>query len=1021
MKICFATEVTYPNYVNRIKVSSLKDFLDKKLYDFEISYYISTNMPNEFSEYESNEYIKVFDVENLRKENIKSKELELLPEDPTGLYPARYPWNLRRFIIEKAAIDGFDYVVYVDADNMFHGHISGEDIYKELLSRYEPNSVQTNSTIFKYVNKTPDDVFHYHKSYIEHFSLDFEDEQYDTIDGPCQVFIGKTNKDILRFISNWHNFTEFGYKKEFGYGYGNNKHGNLSFVIPISGFKLKWNSFPFYPNHVYDDRYTHENNHNTDIGIKSEKIIEKNSNESINNTAITDEQDTLTFFLKKYSSDKFASGYSIIYDKIFENFKKEKLKILEIGVGTISITPLENMSSVPGTMYGWKEKHPSYEPGSSLRAFRDYFPNSELFGIDIQPDCLIDEDRIKTFLVDSTNEEQSTKIFQNDFFDLIIDDGDHSLESRINTLHNFYPKLKNKGLYFIESVINLDKLISFLDKSELNYQILNDNILMIRRSNEPFNKLQEVTEQKVQQEYNFVDEIKLEFFNEDKEFKINGYKFADRGFFINLEKSKDRLKLVIDQINKYKIEGLNRFEALTDEMIQFSCTKSHLKVFENSLIDDFEIIFVAEDDFMIEDVCYHPKINNINFFDSISKIHHDLKNVEWDVLLFGCNPKAPLIPITDNLAVANKSTGAWAYLIKKKAYRFLLKNSNYKKDYIAIDDWLPLLNDNGFITLTTIPLTINHGVNLVSTLQPSGPVNYDGWIKGSYHKFLYDIYNFDKNDEFSLEKNITLVITGHFVENFTFYLNYLLHSLPDELKKCKILVNYDETNEKDIGFDKLKLESFFKDIKHSMNTSISYSKGGLISSIKNVLDKIKTPYFIFLEHDWVFLHKTEINFNKLIQVFNKHNFVNAIWFSKDDNQLRGFEICYDIDGTTTPFEREDRVNDCDLITSCRWSNNPAIFRLSKFKDWYDNIIKNEYVDIVNQAASNVEETMIPYYRNQIKELGWNTVKDNWGTYLYGKIGEGPYVGHTDASKRYQGHNKSQPEINGENYIKNNPL
>jgi hypothetical protein len=65
MKICFATEVTYHSYVNRIKVSSLKDFLDKKLYDFEISYYISTNMPNEFSEYESNEYIKVFDVENI--------------------------------------------------------------------------------------------------------------------------------------------------------------------------------------------------------------------------------------------------------------------------------------------------------------------------------------------------------------------------------------------------------------------------------------------------------------------------------------------------------------------------------------------------------------------------------------------------------------------------------------------------------------------------------------------------------------------------------------------------------------------------------------------------------------------------------------------------------------------------------------------------------------------------------------------------------------------------------------------
>lgn len=255
MKICFATEVTYPNYVNRIKVSSLKDFLDKKLYDFEISYYISTNIPNEFSEYESNKFIKVFDVEKLRENDINSKELELLPEDPTGLYPARYPWNLRRFIIEQAAKDGFDYILYVDADNQFHIHLTGEQIFNELKHKYEPNTVKTNSAIFRYSNKAPDDVFNFHNDYIKHFNLNYNIDDYDTLDGPCQVFIGQTNQDILNFIQNWHKFTIFGYEKEFGYGYGNNKHGNLSFVIPTSGFKLKWESFPFYPNHKMEDRY----------------------------------------------------------------------------------------------------------------------------------------------------------------------------------------------------------------------------------------------------------------------------------------------------------------------------------------------------------------------------------------------------------------------------------------------------------------------------------------------------------------------------------------------------------------------------------------------------------------------------------------------------------------------------------------------------------------------------------------------------------------------------------------------
>jgi hypothetical protein len=110
-----------------------------------------------------------------------------------------------------------------------------------------------------------------------------------------------------------------------------------------------------------------------------------------------------------------------------------------------------------------------------------------------------------------------------------------------------------------------------------------------------------------------------------------------------------------------------------------------------------------------------------------------------------------------------------------------------------------------------------------------------------------------------------------------------------------------------------------------------------------------------------------------------------------------------------------------LITTCRWSNNPAIFRTSKIKEWFDQKIKNEHVNTAHQGCHNIEETMIPLYRKEILQTGWNNIKDNWGTFLYGDIGEGPYVAHTDASRRYQGQSKSQPEINGEKYILNNPL
>ena len=505
-------------------------------------------------------------------------------------------------------------------------------------------------------------------------------------------------------------------------------------------------------------------------------------------------------------------------------------------------------------------------------------------------------------------------------------------------------------------------------------------------------------------------------------FSIDGVVLANKGFYVNLDSSVNRREHIENLILKHNIVGLERFSALKDELVQSSCTKSHLGIFKQALDEDLEIIFVGEDDFDIKEYCYAPYSDTpVSFNESILKISDDLKNVEWDVLLFGCNPKSHLIPITENLAKNYFSTGAWAYLIKKRAYKYILENSNYYRDYIAIDDYLPLLSKKGFVTLTTIPLTINHAIGFESTLQPRGPVNYDAWIQGSYGKFLYGNYMGKSFSSPSIEKQITIVITGHYVENYFFYLRYLLHSLPDELFKCRFIVHYDEGHGHDSSTEKVRLNAFFRDYEKNINLTLSYGYGGLISSLESVMEQVTTPYFIFLEHDWVFLKKDNIDFLNLMNAFNNHDFINAVWFAKDDNTMRGFEIARDVDDITTPFDREDRVNEVNLVTTCRWSNNPVMFRLSKLKEWYYNIIKNEHVGIVHQAQQNIEETIIPHYRNIISKNKWRDIRDDWGTFLYGALNEGPYVGHTDASKRYQGIAKSGPEYNGEEYIKNNPL
>ncbi len=120
------------------------------------------------------------------------------------------------------------------------------------------------------------------------------------------------------------------------------------------------------------------------------------------------------------------------------------------------------------------------------------------------------------------------------------------------------------------------------------------------------------------------------------------------------------------------------------EMIQYSCTKSHLEVFKIARDNNFDTIFVAEDDFDIIEKLYSPYESPITFKEKISLIKNDLDNVDWDIFLFGCNPKTHIVPVTENVGIVYKSTGAWAYLIKRRAYEYLIDNLNYKRDYIII-------------------------------------------------------------------------------------------------------------------------------------------------------------------------------------------------------------------------------------------------------------------------------------------------------------------------------------------------
>ncbi len=161
----------------------------------------------------------------------------------------------------------------------------------------------------------------------------------------------------------------------------------------------------------------------------------------------------LAGLFNKYGSDKDRNGYSHLYSILFDHLKDKEMNILEIGIGTMT----------PGSVSSMKGYMPdSYKPGASLRAWNDYFINSKIYGVDIQPDTQFEENNIKTKLCSSIEKESVDKLMQemNIKFDIIIDDGWHWDMAQIDTLKNFFPYLKDDGIYIIEDIMENTKLTS---------------------------------------------------------------------------------------------------------------------------------------------------------------------------------------------------------------------------------------------------------------------------------------------------------------------------------------------------------------------------------------------------------------------------------------------------------------------------------------------------------------------------------------------------------------------------------
>jgi hypothetical protein len=149
---------------------------------------------------------------------------------------------------------------------------------------------------------------------------------------------------------------------------------------------------------------------------------------------------------KKYITDKETVHcyLSQTYQYLFAD--KKANKILEIGV---------------------------YNCGSIL-LWKDFFENSQIYGIDIyKNEYLLIDDRFAFFQEDAYS-ENALSIIGNDF-DIIIEDGAHTLHSMIFTIKNYTNLLAKNGILIIEDVQSydwFDILIENIPDKKFKYEII---------------------------------------------------------------------------------------------------------------------------------------------------------------------------------------------------------------------------------------------------------------------------------------------------------------------------------------------------------------------------------------------------------------------------------------------------------------------------------------------------------------------------------------------------------------------
>ena len=167
---------------------------------------------------------------------------------------------------------------------------------------------------------------------------------------------------------------------------------------------------------------------------------------------------TLTVIANEEGTDKGTIGpvddwsahnYTDVYEAYFFPLRRMPITLLEVGLGVDG--PNWHAEIAQGR---------NAQGGGSMRMWYRYFPDARIFGIDVNPAAFLDNDRIRTGVVDQSDPSQLRTFLSNhgiDRVDVVIDDGSHRPDHQQISFASLFPYVAPGGLYFIEDLLDNGK------------------------------------------------------------------------------------------------------------------------------------------------------------------------------------------------------------------------------------------------------------------------------------------------------------------------------------------------------------------------------------------------------------------------------------------------------------------------------------------------------------------------------------------------------------------------------------